>query len=527
MIYYHLLLLYAVVGVQCFGGKREVTQFPLSVSTSSSSPLPPPPQQPKDDNAPSISNAINNAPHIFNLIHGAMRHWENSLKHNGMSFFPVTVEANTLLYHGDLSNQPLMKNDWLAFEVDHSEQIFKVAPPVSTSETINYAGNEKVYNYTGYLSTYRTTHQLKNILYFDGISAAKSTIGTLDTQDRVLLQDNGFKSRPGFEDLLRLQEICKILPQIEGIIRMELGFELFMCDTSKNLELLSTTSHPQNFYRNKPENIFWKTEYLRSISKEYKGLVKGKISVDFSSTLSAYFYPLNLTNPDLEKSELPRINPVEREKIQRLRDDLINLFRSQSKPQDSIDWQSIVDELVSRYFDRLAYMESSKSDGEEMLGEAKFLIERFINHTALNFTASLEQCTSVYLLSANIASTITSSDELIFEAVREVSRKICSLLFVVREKLISRQVPTVIKEVKSQVRDLMKWLNWGEWKECGKCAWNEVCFVAIWPWGTKDDHDHPNCKRINQLLPTLQYWDLDIGNNKSWLGHDIETNGYR
>ncbi|POS84118.1 hypothetical protein EPUL_002927, partial [Erysiphe pulchra] len=507
--------------IQCIGAKRKVAQFPLSASLPSSSL-----RLPKDKAAPSILNAINNAPHVFNSIHGAMRQWDNSLKHNGMSFFPVSVEANTLFYHGDLSNQPLMKNDWLAFEVEHAEQIFKILPPISTPEMVDDAGHEKVYNYTGYLSTYRTTHPLKNVLYLDGISAAKSKFGTLDTQDRVLLQDNGFKRRPGFQDLLRLQEICKVLPQIEGIIRMEMGFELFMCDTSKKLELLGTTSHPQHFFhKNNTENIFWKTEYSRSISKEYKGLVQGKVSVDFSSMLSAYFYPLNLTNPDLEKIELPRINPVEAEEIQRLRDDVINLFESQSKPQDSIDWQSIVDELVNRYSDRLAYMENPESNREEMLGEVKFLLERFINHTVPNITASLEQCTSLYLLPVIIASTMTFSDELIFEAIREVSRKICNLLFLVREMLISRRNLAVVNEVKSQVRDLMKWLDWGEWKECGKCAWNEICFVAIWPWGTKYDHDYPNCKRINQSLPSLQYWDLDLGKNKSWLGHD--TKEYR
>ncbi|POS82327.1 hypothetical protein EPUL_006722, partial [Erysiphe pulchra] len=232
------------------------------------------------ENAPSISHAVTNAPQIFNTIHGAMRQWDNSLKHNGMSMFPVTVAANTLFYHGDVSNKPVNKIEWLAFEVEHSEVFFKLLPKNKENNTLEYFGHVDEQNYTGYLSTYRTTRPLKNVIYIDGTSAAKSTLGTLDIQDRVLLQDNDFKKIKGFQDLLRAQEICKLLPHVEGILRMELGFELIMCDTSKNLELLSITSHPQHFYWNKTENVFWRSEYMRGVSKRYSGVGAGKVSVD-------------------------------------------------------------------------------------------------------------------------------------------------------------------------------------------------------------------------------------------------------
>ncbi|POS84018.1 hypothetical protein EPUL_004206, partial [Erysiphe pulchra] len=317
------------------------------------------------ENAPSISHAVINAPHIFNTIHGAMRQWGNSLKHNGMSMFPVTVAANTLFYHGGASSEPVKNVQWFAFEVEHSEVFFTLVPPVTTNKTMYYLGHADEQNYTGYLSTYRTTRPLRNVIYIDGTSAAKSTLGTLDIQDRVLLQDNGFKKLKGFQDLLRAQEICKLLPHVDGIIRMELGFELILCDASKNLELLSVTIHPQHFKRNKTESVFRRSEYMRGVSKRYAGVGASKVSVDFSSMISAFFYPLNLTNPDPKKAELPRINPEERDKIKRLRDDVVTLFESPSKPQESIGWQGIVDEIVSRYSDRLAYMESKMSNRYE------------------------------------------------------------------------------------------------------------------------------------------------------------------
>ncbi|KAI6247894.1 hypothetical protein HI914_03992 [Erysiphe necator] len=462
-------------------------------------------------NVPSNLNAVNNAPDIFNTIHGAMRQWDNSLKHNGMSIYPVTVAENTIFYHGGISNKPINKTEWLAFEVEHAEAFINIFPLSGGNGSLRYAGHVDESNNTGYLSTYRTTRPLNNVIYFDGMSAAKSKYGTLDIQDRVLLQNNDFKSYPGFEDFNRVHEICKLLPQVDGIIRMELGFELIICDTSNKLELLSITSHPQHFYRNKTENVFWRSEYMRGVSIRYKGLVSGKISIDFSSMISAFFYPFNLTNPNLKKAELPRIHPEEKEKITRLRNDVVTLFNNQSRPQVFIRWQSIVDELVTRYSDRLAYMESKKSNRLEMIHETKFLLERFINRAELNLTASKEQCASLYLLPAMMAPMVTMSDIFIYEAVITVSREICNSLFEVREKLLSRHDAAMVVEAKLMVKDLMKWLNWSTWKECGKCDWDEVCFVAIWPWGTQEDHDHPSCRKIDQWWPSLDYWDENFG----------------
>jgi hypothetical protein len=48
-----------------------------------------------------------NAHYIFNAIHGAMRQWGSSLKHNGMSFFPATIPNKTLFYHGRHDSRPI------------------------------------------------------------------------------------------------------------------------------------------------------------------------------------------------------------------------------------------------------------------------------------------------------------------------------------------------------------------------------------------------------------------------------------
>ena len=63
---------------------------------------------------------IRNANHIFNAIRGAMRQWDNSWNHNGMSFFVTTVPEGVQLYHGTSQSEPIVGMEWLAFEPEHA-----------------------------------------------------------------------------------------------------------------------------------------------------------------------------------------------------------------------------------------------------------------------------------------------------------------------------------------------------------------------------------------------------------------------
>jgi hypothetical protein len=72
---------------------------------------------------------------------------------------------------------------------------------------------------------YRTTRPLTRLLYIDGMSKVKTSMGTLDTQDLILRNDSFRTGRGGYE---RARGLCKLGAEwgTEGFIRMEAGFEL-------------------------------------------------------------------------------------------------------------------------------------------------------------------------------------------------------------------------------------------------------------------------------------------------------------
>jgi len=92
-----------------------------------------------------------------------------------------------------------------------------------------------------FLRTYRSTRKLGPLLYFDGMSAALTSSGTLDTQSLLI---DGFvdkNDRSFFNDYTRAKRLCtEVAPRIgvEGFVRMNAGFELIWCDWTTGIELV-------------------------------------------------------------------------------------------------------------------------------------------------------------------------------------------------------------------------------------------------------------------------------------------------
>lgn len=184
----------------------QQSQAPLLPSTS--------------DNGPHIDNAQKNAPQIFNALHSSMRQWGSSLKHNGMSFFPASIPNNTLLYHGTHEESPFTGMEWLAFEIEHAELFAWSSPPPRKFPGYHPPPMEFMKEFTddelpentfkhAYLHIYRPKRPLSNLLYVDGMSAAKTPMGTMDTQD-LILRNNGSKStHPGW-DFERGEDLCAV-----------------------------------------------------------------------------------------------------------------------------------------------------------------------------------------------------------------------------------------------------------------------------------------------------------------------------
>lgn len=497
-------------------------------------------------NAHSVENARANALEIFNAIHSSMRQWGSSLKHNGMSFFPVSVPKGTLFYHGSHTSEPVKGMEWLAFELEHAEFFARQKafgpnhppnkgygpknpgghppkPPGSGPPTharidthpksefdkkIHDDSTKKDEEGDGYLHTYQTSKPLTKLLYIDGMSAAKTSMGTLDSTDYIL-RNLTHGSREPNNDWIRAADLCKIGEEwgIEGFLRMEAGFEIILCIFEDGLDFVSALKTDDNS-RWGSDSID-EFEYVRALSHRYQGIMGGRVEVDYSSMVSAFWYEVNFTNPDITHEELPRLVTSSRlNDLERIREDVLGQFKSggnEIEKRQIINWQDVVDMVVTRYSDRLKFMVQNVTDEKTILLELRALLDVYIDYSNIDIPSSIEKCANHYL---EPVAPRTNADFLIRASVFEVSQKICNTLFEVRGLLKGDEGNVARGEGgKRLIGELIKDLDWSTWLECGKCGYDEVCFVAIWPWGGRDDHFAPACIEKEDLGERTGYWD--------------------
>lgn len=77
---------------------------------------------------PTVLSPVRNANHMFNAIRGAMRQWDSSWNHNGMSFFLAEVPEGVQFYHGTRQEHAVTGMQWLAFEPEHALMFARGGP---------------------------------------------------------------------------------------------------------------------------------------------------------------------------------------------------------------------------------------------------------------------------------------------------------------------------------------------------------------------------------------------------------------
>jgi hypothetical protein len=464
-----------------------------------------------------------------------------------MSFFPVSVPEHTLLYHGTGSPSAIKGTEWLAFEIEHAEMFAgprgprrngtrpggpggrppgsgppgEGPPPPREIENDRSSDNlDDEQPLPGYLHIYRTTRRLDKLLYVDGMSAAKCSMGTLDTQDYVLRnKSTGDPNSPPFNsDYQRAKELCAEM-DVEGIVRMEAGFEIIFCDFEDGIELVTAFQRPSVIAGPGGRNEISRFEYFRGVAARYLGIVGGRVQVQFSQMVSAYFYDLDLDNPNSKLEHLPRLSSVAPEALQILRSDVKAVMKrhytaARTTPENGINWQDVVDMIVTRYHNRLPFLILDSTTGIDFLTELNFLLNLFIDYANTTDTpAAISRCETLYLSPVTPS---TASDKLILASISTVTSKICHTLFSsftllneTHESLIDMDGnSSVVELVKDDIRDLIEWLNWSTWKECGKCAYDEVCYVAVWPFGSAEDHENPQCLNRTVAVNRRGYWNF-------------------
>ncbi|KAK3690341.1 hypothetical protein B0T22DRAFT_463408 [Podospora appendiculata] len=475
---------------------------------------------------PSEATARQNGFQIFNAVHSAMRQWGSSLHHNGMSLFVATVPAGVTFYHGTHTPTPPAGPEWLAFDLEHAEGFARTwnrpppGPPPgednimaqfrehdaqirlrtpSLQDEPTTPKNESNPVFYGYLHIYKTTQPLR-LLYIDGMSAGKTLMGTLDTQDLLL---RGQRSEHPYDDFLRADKLCELVTSwgLQGVIRMECGFEIIKCDFADSMALVSANRRP-----NLPDpglqgyQEVFQLEFIRALSQRYNGIGASRVAVDYSSMVSALFYPVNLTNPDASRPELPRLVGVADEQLRAIKSRLSDVVTGRvDGTRAVVEWQGVADMIVARYADKLRHLAGNVSH-TVMQGGLNNLLNVYIDYSTYDkdLIGAIDRCTKHYISSITPN---TQEDRLILAGIESVMSHICSALFNARKIVIEDTDADEDSFVTASaiLRGLVDDLQWAKWKECGPCAYDEVCVVAMWPYGDKLSHYQPNCRNSAAL----------------------------
>jgi hypothetical protein len=476
--------------------------------------------QPSGHNSNLDSVKMSNS--IFNSIHDSMRQLGSSVNYESRCAFLATVPAGVRLYHGTSKEAPPAAGlKWLAFEPEHAMMFSHSAEHWSTAfekekraeepenrgvpdadrdqkPIRNSPGDSDVpvaaeiavgdllsrddhlavaaaperpsslwtkfkdNDGWGYLHTYSTTQPLR-LLYVDGTSAAKTTLGTLDFQDRIILQDRLSLGTNLDDDNTRAAELCRIVredwhQQVHGFLRMETGFEIIMCELeSARLEAHGTVATQQ---------IRDTFATYKALAQRFNGIGKGRVILDYDNFVTIHGDDLN---GEVKRAERrAEVDALVMKKANDMDGDL----------ERQTDWQAVTDMIIERFSAPLRLLSSEHEaweSKEAFDNEAQRLMLPFIDHRRRNRQDEVDRCASYFQPGSSNPSFGKKSDAM--SAILEISRTICGEIIASTED--DEDVPAATR----RMHDLVRMLNWSSWKQCMPgCVGREVCYVPVWPF---------------------------------------------
>lgn len=474
-----------------------------------------------------------------------------------MSFFLASVPAGTQFYHGTSSAYRVNGTEWLAFEPEHALNFARAGPPGGRRPRPDeppeaspdgprphfdmppppqdFFADDSEEDRFGYLHTYTTAKDLR-LLYIDGLSAGKTDMGTLDSGDRIFLRDRltsttslteedpdkrkGPGGPPG--EMQRAIQGCSIAQndwndRIDGIIRAEAGFEIILCDFERDLDLVRISAvHREEKPIDKPGRGgggFGANSYFyRSIASRFDGIGGDRVKVNYDNFVTAYTYEELDLFAQAEDTGMPRLNHFESAELDPIRADLTSLVMdldAATTAKASFDWQGVVDMIVLKYSNLLAYLASEEVDSLQGLqSNVTSVFLAFIDDRERDANTESARCAEQFIPSSANASSLAG------QVVYDVSYTICSTLRSVLDE-------TDFDTAKSRILGLVEYLAWTTWKECKtKCGYDEACYIPIWPFGTVEDRENPQCKSQNEGRSNGEgYWRGGFGGGKPRAEH--------
>ncbi|EGV62899.1 hypothetical protein PSN45_001147 [Yamadazyma tenuis] len=177
-----------------------------------------------------------NASAVFNTVEGALKQKDANTHPVGISFIPAYIPPNTRLYHSRSDGNVPHSFEWVAFDYEFSYAFAGFQRSTNSSGVIehNWRGREHT------LFTFKNTKSLDKLIFLDGASAAKSG----SEMDQQMILSNQTNTTEYVDERVAADKICKWGEKfgLQGIVRLEVGYEMILCDFHKDIELVSNVT---------------------------------------------------------------------------------------------------------------------------------------------------------------------------------------------------------------------------------------------------------------------------------------------
>ncbi|CAO2656401.1 Nn.00g052040.m01.CDS01 [Neocucurbitaria sp. VM-36] len=371
----------------------------------------------------------------------------------------------------------------------------------------------------GYLHTYVPKHPLR-LLYIDGLSAGKTSNGTLDTQDMLILNltDTGGPMGGEFDRAIGMCNLTSSLweGKVDGILRMEGGFEIILCDFEKHLERTDIITVTDDEKHGEP-GLLGGWPYLKALTSRYHGIGGERVTIDYEHFVSVFGYPDVdglFTNDVQSDYAMPRLQNVKDSDLVRIRGDVTKMILQKDWDEETrtINWQVVADMVVQRYAESLHYLHTNQQIREDKDALATYLtgiLRPFIDFTARDAVLETQRCVSQAV--PPLPSPPRPVASLAHGTLHAVTHHICDTLLTSLSIASSSTPHSSFTSVYAAhafelIDDLVDYLRWTTWKQCGTCQDEEVCFIPIWPMGSHEDHAKPRCLKEQAARERMGYW---------------------
>ncbi len=397
----------------------------------------------------------------------------------------------------------------------------------------------------GWLHTYRTTRPLQ-FLYIDGMSGDKSDDGVIDTQDLILraspagniaqktvpttARETSTPRPPGPPgEFVRAADICELCAQwhLQGVIRTEgAGTEIIKCDFFDGLEQVQSLRQPNNADRwpgspgggpgapggrpgapgypgerpsdpgapgrpgggpgrpSGPNSRHGRTTGPVNFEDGFRDVGAHRTLIDYGSMVSAYFFPVNLTNPDAARAAYPRLvgaAPAELRAIKAYLAEVVAARRGLTPAPDAAgaSWRDLADLVVRRYAPRLTLLANASSTStststaaaaaDDMARNLRATLNVFVDDAVEDVhqreAEARARCATFYL---PVAATAHSADPFLYAAFKAVNAAICNALFDALDTVAdvpAAESRSAVDAAKASLQRLMEYLDWSVFEQ--------------------------------------------------------------